>query len=70
MLVWRDNGRRRYCILLPAYDVYIRLRETLLYLLAPLICYRLLMCCEIRYNLRKMAAGQDRALFSVKTSPF
>lgn len=35
-----------------------------------LICYRFLMCYEIRYNLREMAAGQDRALFSVKTSPF
>lgn len=42
----------------------------ILHFVTPLICYRFLMCCEIRYNLRKMAAGQDHALFSVKTSPF
>lgn len=37
---------------------------------SPLICDRFLMCCEIRYNLKEMAAGQDHALFLVKTSPF
>lgn len=35
-----------------------------------LICYEFLTCCEIRYHLRETAAGQDHALFSVKTSPF
>lgn len=51
---------------LPDYYIYT-LKIALLLLL---ICSRFLICCEIRYNFREMAAGQAHALFSVKTSLF